>query len=406
MCDTMTAFLSADHSFFVKNSDRDPAEFQFVYISTDPLKEFREEPFQYQKEEYINNSFQTLKRLIAKYDCPHKAILSKPDWIWGAEMGVNEFGLAIGNEAVFSRGKVPEDGLLGMDILRLALHNCKNASEALEFIIEIIENYPQGGNGSFSGKLYYHNSFLIKDFKMAFILETAADKWAVKNVGKFAAISNAYSIGDDYHSSSTGLDYNLKEKHENKFISFFSKGNIRQQMATKFLQENEYTLKNMFKLTRLHRDNADIKRGMTSTCMHPGLLIKSETTSSMVIEYREGNFLTWFTGSPNPCISLYKPLLFTENLEDHPLSSLEYAYKYSKKWREYSRAMIRNHKVFQKDIRSLRDQAEEEMIGRMSQFFSNGESDRKNLQDISLKLAEKYLLSLEDRGIRVNSKNL
>jgi hypothetical protein len=68
--------------------------------------------------------------------------------------------------------------------------------------------------------------------------------------------------------------------------------------------------------------------------------------------------------------------------------------------------MIRNHKVFQKDIRSLRDQAEEEMIGRMSQFFSNGESDRKNLQDISLKLAEKYLLSLEDRGIRVNSKNL
>lgn len=402
MCDTITAFASPDHSFFAKNSDRDPGEFQFVYLSTDPLKEFQEEPFQYQKEEYINNSFQTLKKVITQYDCPYKAILSKPDWIWGAEMGVNEFGLVVGNEAVFSRDKVPEDGLLGMDILRLAVHNCKNAAEALDFIIEIIENYPQGGNGSFSGKLYYHNSFLIKDFQEAFVLETSAEKWAVKRVEKYAAISNAYSISDDYHSSSTGLNYKLKEKHENRFITYFSKGNKRQQMASRFLQDNEIALQNMFELTRLHKNNvSDVKKGMTSICMHPGLLIKSETTSSMVVEYRRDDFITWFTGSPNPCVSLYKPLIFTKAMEGNPFSSLEYGYKYSKKWRQNSKALLTSYKVFQRDIKSLRDQAEEEMIREMNQIFSNEESDRKKLQDSSLEIAENYLKSLRKRETRV-----
>jgi hypothetical protein len=52
----------------------------------------------------------------------HGLLLCKPFWIWGCEMGVNDCGAAIGNEAVFT--KEPYDkapGLLGMDMARLAL---------------------------------------------------------------------------------------------------------------------------------------------------------------------------------------------------------------------------------------------------------------------------------------------
>ena len=48
-------------------------------------------------------------------------ILSRPAWLWGAEMGSNEHGVCIGNEAVWDRLNGPDDlteRLLGMDLVR------------------------------------------------------------------------------------------------------------------------------------------------------------------------------------------------------------------------------------------------------------------------------------------------
>lgn len=60
---------------------------------------------------------------------PHTyaVILSKPSWMWGAEMGSNEHGVCIGNEAVWT--KIDADiteKLLGMDLVRLVnfYHHC------------------------------------------------------------------------------------------------------------------------------------------------------------------------------------------------------------------------------------------------------------------------------------------
>lgn len=50
-------------------------------------------------------------------------ILSKPGWMWGAEMGANECGVVIGNEAVWTNDNDGDHDpsvkrLLGMDLVR------------------------------------------------------------------------------------------------------------------------------------------------------------------------------------------------------------------------------------------------------------------------------------------------
>ena len=93
MCDTLIATKQATASgvaIFGKNSDRHPNEGQhLVYIpaATHP-------PKSRVRCTYIE---------IPQARQTHAVLLSKPFWMWGAEMGVNEHGLVIGNEAVFSK---------------------------------------------------------------------------------------------------------------------------------------------------------------------------------------------------------------------------------------------------------------------------------------------------------------
>ena len=58
---------------------------------------------------------------IPQVEKTHAVILSKPAWMWGAEMGSNEQGVCIGNEAVWTKLNGDDDAverLLGMDLLR------------------------------------------------------------------------------------------------------------------------------------------------------------------------------------------------------------------------------------------------------------------------------------------------
>ena len=378
MCDTMVAFFKkpTERSFFAKNSDREPGELQIIQFSMNPRAEFKSQPYIEARKKYINGSLEHLSNIFDQYDHPYPAIISRPTWMWGAEMGVNSFGLAIGNEAVFSKEKVVNDGLLGMDILRLALHNCRTAKEGLDFIIDLIQTYGQGGDGGYTKPLKYHNSYLIKDLNEAYLLETSAKHWVAKKIISGQTISNCYSIQNDYDlidSESENLK-NFKAKYENKLFSFFSKGNQRRKLSASYLMDNSLDIMSWKNLLRLHGNSlAKPRRGMRSICMHSGWLIKSETTSSLIIDYIGEKSLVWVTASPHPCIALFKPLVLPIKGNEEVITpiSLEHvdnlidwtkAVSYSDKLRGLAKRIVEDHQLFQEKIKPLRDELETEFL--------------------------------------------
>ncbi len=365
MCDTVAMFCGAGsgRSVFGKNSDREPGEPQIVYYSANPVDEFNTRPYIEASTKYIKGPYSALKSIFNKFDNPYSALISRPIWMWGAEMGVNQFGLSIGNEAVFPKAKVADHALLGMDILRLALHNCKDAQEAVSFITDLISEHEQGGDGGYRGSLKYHNSFLIKDIERGYILETCGKHWALKEIRDVAAISNAYSITDDYCKvdPDTEEPCNFKARYENKLVTFFTKGNSRREYAHNYLKDSNGDLTCVMSLLRSHMNpNQKIKKGMKSICIHSGPFIKSEATSSMIVDYINDQFIVWITGSPHPCVSLFKPIVFSDGKTTTGFDDVDFSLGYCNSATALARTLVKNYPLFISEIKPIRDKYESE----------------------------------------------
>ena len=182
MCDTLVS-LTDDGVLFAKNSDRDPNEAQvleWLPAATHPA----------------GTDVACTWLSVPQVERTHAVLLSRPWWMWGAEMGANEHGVVIGNEAVFTDQPYAESGLLGMDLLRLALERASSADEAVSVIVELLERYGQGGACSHERPGFtYHNSFLVADPSGAIVLETAGREWATEQVdGPGRSISNGLTI--------------------------------------------------------------------------------------------------------------------------------------------------------------------------------------------------------------------
>ncbi len=134
---------------------------------------------------------------------------SGPYWCWGYEEGLNEHSVVIGNEAVFTKtfraaalahqaGAGPALGLLGMDLIRLALERATSARAAVAVMGALIERYGQFGSGV-PGKGHpeggYDNSFIVADPAEAWVLEAVGHRWAARQVAEgCASISNQLSL--------------------------------------------------------------------------------------------------------------------------------------------------------------------------------------------------------------------
>ena len=137
----------------------------------------------------------------------HALLASRPAWLWGAEHGVNEHRVAIGNEKVWTIDDAASapPALLGMDLVRLALERATTADAALDELTGLLTAYGQGGSGEEDHAEPYFSSFLLADPTGGWVVETSGRTWAAKPVGPGAAISNRISLGADWTRASADV---------------------------------------------------------------------------------------------------------------------------------------------------------------------------------------------------------
>jgi secernin len=192
MCDTLCG-PGPDGMVFAKNSDRPVGEVQLAV------------PFG--RRASAGCTLRTQYLSIGDTGA-HATFLSCPTWLWGAEHGVNEFGVALGNERVATvhRANEARPALIGMDVVRLGLERARSAEEAVDLMADLLTTHGQGGIADAAHHEAYDSSFLIADPRGAFVLDTSGNSFAAASFPMGAAISNRITLGTEWTSGSTDLD--------------------------------------------------------------------------------------------------------------------------------------------------------------------------------------------------------
>jgi secernin len=141
---------------------------------------------------------------------------SQPTWMWGLEHGVNEHGVAVGNEKVWTVDDphAAPAALLGMDLVRLGLERGRTADDALDAMVALLEAHGQGGSGEEHADEPYWSSFLVVDGGGGWVLETSGRSWVAQPVGDGTAISNRLTLSTGWTRSSAevaaGADWDAR----------------------------------------------------------------------------------------------------------------------------------------------------------------------------------------------------
>ena len=259
------------------------------------------------REATLYTSYLEIDQIAETYAC----VLSRAEWAWGAEMGVNENGVSIGLSEVKKLRRVEKAGLIGMDLLRLGLERSATAFEAVLVIIALLERYGQGGNTGYARRMDTDSSFLILDRNAVYVLETADRSWAYRKLDS-AALSSGFIIAEDGDAYSDDQVCDFRKRHG---------GVVRGKMNGAFQRAEHLhravsgieTIPEACALLSGHRPSwiNPMKHGIPAgPCMHAGGFSSVGTTASLVSEVRKTPRL-WLTGSSAPCISLYKPWCFS-----------------------------------------------------------------------------------------------
>ena len=322
-CDSLVALGNSTHSgdvLFAKNSDRPAFECQ-------PLVQLPA------RRGLAGTSVHCTYIEIPEADETARVIGSKPFWCWGFEHGLNEHAVAIGNHTVFTKDELSGLGLIGMDIVRLGLERGKTAKHALEEMTHLIETHGQGGSGYQDKDWAYHNSFLVADRSSAYLLETSANRWAVREVVDIASASNHLTIGSTWTALSDGIiehavergwwdadgndrfDFARAYRDTSVVPEVVSSG--RHRRTCRLLEEarGDVSIESLKRSLRDHYDLPAPGAGCTpmdpqyfSVCMHAEPV--GTTTASMVasLPRSRNEPPLYFASLGSPCVGAFIPL--------------------------------------------------------------------------------------------------
>jgi secernin len=288
MCDTMVV-VESERVLFAKNSDRDPNEGQVL-----------------ERHDARRNAPGTKLRCtwieIDDVSETLPVLLSRPFWMWGAEIGANAAGVVIGNEAVFTDQTYAKSGLTGMDLLRLALERGETAQAAVNVILTLLERHGQGGGCGHEDRTFtYHNSFIVADRTGAFVVETAGKLHATERVVGARSISNGLTIPA------------FRAAHADRLRNSVSACDVRTARTVDGISRGE-GVRGMMAALRDHGDAAWptyalVNGTLRMPCMHGGGVVAgSQTTASWVAELSSSGDKHYVTATAAPCLSLFKPV--------------------------------------------------------------------------------------------------
>lgn len=365
-CTTMLAKAGATKTgdtILAKNSDRPLNEAQPLcfYAAMD-----------YPEGTEVQCSFIRIKQVGHTYAC----IGSRPYVFFGFEHGINEHGLMIGNEQVSGR-EIPERkwGLIGMDILRLALERSKTAKEAIEVISGLLETFGTGGDPS-TRISAFNSNYIIADPSEAYLFESHQKSWVAKKIDDVGYLSNCYSIQENYNLIGNGVVEEAEAKGWHypgqKFnaakawtaddcIFAESEGFVRYARLEKLMKNREQlTPKLMMQNLRDHYDDVFLSNILYSPaaakipciCSHPGGVSGCATAASTVTVIRkdapkELRFTYWGSMAP-PCCSIFRPF-YNINWLPEDLKHADALYRPEEQWwvfTELERYIALNYEKF------------------------------------------------------------
>lgn len=326
-CDTFALgkeYYSGRQNLLGKNSDRPVGEAQPLVFAAGG---------EYSEQETLSCTHLTIPQARHTYS----VLGSKPYWIWGFEMGANEKGLFIGNEAQGSRCAAENaEGMLGMDMLRLALERTATSREAITLIGELLQQYGQNANANLRYDRRYENSFMLVDQNEIWLMETARREWAARKIRDWAAISNCYTIETEYDLCSAGMEKTIRDNRwlspgePINFAKAYTLPSPRQEHSVprwrrmqKLISSHSkaLTMQNAECILRDHFEDEILAprfgacyANFTSICMHAQDSNGAQTAASMLFTYDESLGPVFRYAPSLPCCSVYIPVYWTQTV--------------------------------------------------------------------------------------------